>query len=373
MSIVDDYELIRQKLNVKGQGAPKHDKVIEFLKIIWTKDDLKVLLHFEGVGKMSSAAKIAKKSGIEKSKVKEVLTKLADKGTILKVGSQYGLLPFVPGIFELYFVTQKDSKDNFKKASVLMERIIDEVLPGMSLAGKFQIFRPKLPYDANEKIIQINESVETRSQALPWELVEEMINSSDYYAKIPCQCRLVGEYIGDPCKVAPPDIGCFITGFLAKQLVETMNVGERLTKEEAIDYLKRAEKAGLVHNGANLSSNATNLLICNCCSCHCGALKPQSKHKFGAINKSNYVPILDENLCVKCGTCIKKCPMDAIFHIWPTEKDSSDEKIVIKSDFCIGCGVCAVNCPKNAIKMEKVHDEIAPKSLGIGLEGMLGM
>jgi len=120
MSEDDLYDQIRQKMNIKGQGAPKHKAIIEFLKIIWTEDDVKLLLNFDGVGKLLSAAKIAKKSGIEKSKVKEILNRLAEKGTIFKMANQYTILPFVPGVFELYFLSQNDSKENFKKASFLI-------------------------------------------------------------------------------------------------------------------------------------------------------------------------------------------------------------------------------------------------------------
>ena len=366
MSDVDIYEQIRQKLDVQGQGAPKHKAVLDFLKVIWTKGEVELLLNFDGVGKFVSASKIAKKSRIEKKKVKDILNKLSDKGTILKMANQYTLIPFAPGIFEFYFVAQNDTKENFKKASILMEKIIDEVMPGLSLSANFGIFRPKLPLN-EEKIINIDESINSESQVLPWEKVEEMLNYSDIYAKIPCQCRLVGEYVGDPCKIAPEGVGCFVTGMVAEYLIK-IGHGTQLTKEEAIDYLKKAEKAGLVHNGTNVSNDLTNLLICNCCPCHCGGLKSQAKHKFGIVNKSNFEPRIDHDLCVLCETCVKKCPMNAIFHIYSTE-----EKIKITTDYCIGCGICAVNCAKNAIKMVKVRNETAPESIGVGIDAIMGL
>ncbi|NHI93812.1 MAG: 4Fe-4S dicluster domain-containing protein [Candidatus Lokiarchaeota archaeon] len=366
MSDIDIYEQLRQKLNIQGQGAPNHRAILDFLKIIWTEDDVKLLLNFDSVGKFVSAAKIAKNSGLEKNNVKDTLNKLAEKGTILKMGNQYTLIPFAPGIFEFYFVAQKDTKENFKKASILMEEIIEEVMPSLGLSSEFGIFRPKLPLN-EEKIISIDESINAKSQVLAWEKVEEMLNYSDVYAKVPCQCRMVGDYVGDPCKIAPKDVGCFVTGIVAEQVIK-MGHGTKLTKDEAIEYLQKAEKAGLVHSGTNISNDLSNLLICNCCPCHCGALKSQSKHKFGIVNKSNFEPRIDTELCVLCGTCVKKCPMNAIFHIY-----STNERIEITTDYCIGCGICAVNCAKNAIKMVKVRDEIAPKSIGIGIESILGM
>lgn len=367
MEEVDYYEVVRNKLRIGPLGAPKHKKVTEFLKLIWNEEEAELLSHFEGIRKFLTPKKLAQKAGMDKEKVKEILNRLAEKGTILKIGNEFGLLPLVPGIFELYYVTHKDTEENLKKGAVIFRDIIDKVLPSMLLGANTPIFRPKLPYDAKEKIIKIDETIETGSQILPFELVEEMINRNDYYAALPCQCRMLGDYTGDPCKIAPKDVGCFVAGILAKQLVE-MGIGRELSKEEAIDYLKRAEKAGLVHNGGNISGPQTHLLICNCCSCHCGGLYPTAKYGVPAVKQSNFAPKIDYDICVKCETCLKKCPMTAIFHRFPIETDLSDEKILIKYDICIGCGLCAANCPKSAIKMEKVRDDptLDLKKLGLG-------
>lgn len=367
MTEVDYFDIVRNKLRAGPIGAPKHKKVLEFLRIIWTEEEAKLLSHMEGVRKLITPRKLAKIAGMDKAKVKELLNNCAKKGTILKFGNQFGLLPLVPGIFELYYLTGKDTEENLKKGAKVFREIIDQVLPSMLLSANTPIFRPKLPYEAREKIINIDESIKPKSQILPYELVEEMINQNDYWAAMPCQCRMLGDYEGEPCKVAPSDVGCFVAGMLAKQLVD-MGIGRELNKEEAIDYLKRAEKAGLVHNGGDISGPQSNLLICNCCSCHCGGLYPAAKYGVPAIKQSNFEPKINDELCVKCGTCVKKCPMSAIFHRFPMEEDLSDEKILIKIDICIGCGVCAVNCPKNAISMEKVRESPTLDLKKLGLE-----
>ena len=368
MSNVDYYEKVRQKMSTGAIATPKYKKVLEFLKIIWNEEEAKLVSNFEGVGKLESSRKLAIKAGIDKAKAKEMLNRLAARGTIFKLGNSFGLLPLVPGIVELYYLSQKDSQEIFKKAAPLLEDIRDNVLPGVLISQKEKLFLPKLPYDAKEKLIKIEKPVGTGSQILTGELVEDMINKTDYYVKFPCQCRMIGDYAENPCKVAPKDVGCFVTGSVAR-LFASMGFGEEMTKEEAIEYLRKAEKAGLVHNGANVAGSMSNMFICNCCTCHCGVLKSQAVDKIGAVGKSNFEPVFDDNLCTKCETCMKKCPVGAIYHQWPIKEDSSDEKMIFRPDYCLGCGLCAINCPKNAIKMERVRNVIPTLKVPIGLPG----
>ena len=192
-----------------------------------------------------------------------------------------------------------------------------------------------------------------------------MINKNDYFAKLPCVCRSIGEYSGNPCKVASPELGCLAAGMVAKIFVQE-GMGTELTKDEAIDYLKRAEKAGLVHNGANSSGPVTYMLICNCCTCHCGFLRPQAKFGAPGTKRSNFSPKINNDLCNKCETCVKKCPMSALFHHYPFESDEADDYILFKENTCIGCGVCAANCPNNAIMMVKIRDDAVPEQLKLG-------
>jgi len=90
-------------------------------------------------------------------------------------------------------------------------------------------------------------------------------------------------------------------------------------------------------------------------------LAPMKKHQVPGIQKSNYRPLIKQEACVLCDTCVKKCPMDAVYHRYPIETDNSDEKIITILDKCIGCGVCAANCKKDAIIMEKVVTKESPE------------
>ncbi|MFW9873435.1 MAG: 4Fe-4S binding protein [Candidatus Thorarchaeota archaeon] len=137
---------------------------------------------------------------------------------------------------------------------------------------------------------------------------------------------------GEPCEVAPTDMGCFIAGPATQMQVITGIFRARLleSKEEAIGFLKETEKRGLVHNTIFDKGNEFSVFVCNYCGCHCSVLYPPKLfHVIGAI-QSNYAPKWENELCTKCENCMKKCSNDAIYHRFPMESDSSDEQMVLK-------------------------------------------
>jgi Pyruvate/2-oxoacid:ferredoxin oxidoreductase delta subunit len=366
MTEVNYYKIVRQKLTLGPLSAPKHEKIYELLKIFWNDDEIKILSHFPNADKSITLKELSDKTGIAEDELKSILKKLRAKRTIARTGKKkFGLLPLVPGIFELYFIGRQDSEENLKKVAEIYRYIFENILPLQVINKDFEMFRPLLPIESKEKLIQVNESIESQTRVLSYELVEDLMNQNEIFVRIPCQCRYIAELEGNPCKVAPSEMGCLMTGMAAEMLIK-YDRGIKLSKSEAIEYLKKTEKAGLVHCSTNDSGSDHLMFICNCCSCHCGALHSTKKDGIKAVLPSNYKPKINDDLCIKCETCQKKCPMGAIYHQWPLKPDSSDEKMMIVREICISCGVCAANCSKNAIKMEKVQNQIPPKQQKIG-------
>ncbi len=368
MTEVDDYEVVRQKLVLGPLKYPKHRKIKKLMKVFWNEEEIKILSHFESADKTISLKELEERSGLSKDEIKNILSRSVEVGTVHKIGSKYNLEPLIPGIFEKYFQRNKDTEENLKKAAILYRDIMKEILPQQVGEDEWRLFSPLLPLDANEKLIEINKNFDVQSQALPYETVKNLIDKHEQFAVITCQCRRIGELSGEPCEVAPAEMGCFVAGPAAQMQIMMGIHGARLfkDKEEAIEFLKETEKRGLVHNTVFDKGNESSVFVCNCCGCHCGVLYPPKLfHTIGAI-QSNYAPKWNNELCTKCEICMKKCPNEAIYHRFPIETDSSDEQMVLKDELCIGCGICAVNCPNGALKMVKVRNSERPEKNLIG-------
>lgn len=57
-------------------------------------------------------------------------------------------------------------------------------------------------------------------------------------------------------------------------------------------------------------------------------------------------PVVDHEVCVKCGICAMYCPANVI----DADKERT-EGVTIDMGYCKGCGICANECPKGAILM----------------------
>jgi Pyruvate/2-oxoacid:ferredoxin oxidoreductase delta subunit len=59
---------------------------------------------------------------------------------------------------------------------------------------------------------------------------------------------------------------------------------------------------------------------------------------------SGFEPNFNADLCTACGTCLDRCPPEAL-----TMGDNDVPEVNL--DRCFGCAVCATGCPTEAIAM----------------------
>ena len=361
MADLELYEKLR--LLLKG-GLPKHDVTYKLVSNMYTEEEAKILVSsFKKAGKVIPIREIAKLSGVARDELKEILNNMHNKGKLTKLGSSYLLLPYLPGGFEFYFTIGKDDPERMKKVA---EAHLELFKLGFALelsASEHTVYRVIPTVDPIEKSIEINENLAIQHQVMPYEILRKYLANINpkIYTVVPCSCRTAAKLAGEPCKQTN-DNYCVTAGTLA-QIVNKQGIGREVTLDELMEIMERAEKEGLVHETFNMQDTAT--FICNCCSCCCGFLKSvKEQSNYGAITKSNFDPIINRDLCTLCETCMKICPMNAIYHHWPHKKDLTDDFMKIRLALCIGCGVCASNCPSEAISLEKVRNIIPIKGQG---------
>jgi 2-oxoacid:acceptor oxidoreductase delta subunit (pyruvate/2-ketoisovalerate family) len=283
----------------------------------------------------SLAGVIAEDMGKTEEEISAIIEKMADKGLCIS-GEKgdamvYGGPPFVPGIFEFQFLRGTET-DKDKKLAILI---------GNYKAAVNAARGPNKEDFPSMRVITVDRTIKAENQIHTYDQVATYIENYEPLSVSTCYCRHQAKLIDEKDHCGKPDDVCMQFGRGA-QFVIDRKMGRKITKEEAVDILKRSEEAGLVH----CSNNRQEIdFLCNCCSCHCVILKNAiAQPKPGLAVNSGFQPVWDTALCTACETCVERCPMDALTM-------NEDEVPEVNMDHCIGCGVCATGCPVEAIAM----------------------
>lgn len=73
---------------------------------------------------------------------------------------------------------------------------------------------------------------------------------------------------------------------------------------------------------------------------------------------SPFVASLDTETCKGCGTCVKRCQMEAL--------SIDKKKAVLDLNKCIGCGLCVNTCPTHSLSLmrkPKTKQPYVPKDV----------
>lgn len=186
-------------------------------------------------------------------------------------------------------------------------------------------------------------------QPVPLEECEKILGIATNITRLPCVCRGAmkpGSDAASCCLVVtvnPHDsvVADAFRGYAGGPNAEGF---ERLTKEQALAYLRRAEEAGLCHTAWTFKTPFVAAL-CNCdLPSGCLAMRLQLREGVRIMWKGEDVVQRDEERCTHCAACIPRCPFGAL-------RDGGRGTVALDAASCWGCGSCRSACGEAALTL----------------------
>ena len=283
-----------------------------------------------------TAAEIAKEKGKSEADVTALLEKMADKGlcvAFLSEGkSYYQGAPFMPGIFEFQFMGGRATEKDIR---------ISRLIHAYKTAYNAVKGEQRISFPVN-RVIPVDRKISVRNAVHTYDQVASYINKYDPVCVGTCYCRHAAKLRGEDVHGMPMEV-CMWFGTQGEFAAERLG-GRKVSKEEAMEILDKAEEAGLVH----MSRNTTEEIwfLCNCDRWNCEVIKVVLKQpKPGLVFNSGFQPRFDAERCNACEICVDRCPPGAL-------KMGEENVPAVNLDRCFGCAVCAAGCDQEAIVME---------------------
>ena len=202
------------------------------------------------------------------------------------------------------------------------------------------------------RTIPISKSIHPQHNVSTFDEVSTLLQKAEApFAIFECICRKKKTMEGKSCKVTDRKETCLAIGNMARMALQN-GMGREITADEALAIIEKNQKQGLVLQPSNTQKAE---FICSCCGCCCGML---STHK--ALPKpldfwaSNFYAAVDRDTCVGCGTCEKRCQVNAV------RVSKKKQPAVVDLNRCLGCGVCIPGCPTESIILVKKPIELKP-------------
>lgn len=352
------YRQLRETMARRGPMVPVMDipEFYEMARVLFTPEEAEISNAMPR-GTFTPGV-IAQQTGRSEQEVTAILEAMADKGLCSSVVKGDGTRvyygpPLMPGILEYQFMrgtkTDRDRR---------IARVIHNYKEAVQAAGAGM---SPITSPPSARIIPVDRKVEAENMVQTWEQVLAYIEEADPISVATCYCRHEALLLDEKDVCGMPMEVCFQFGRAAEYVIER-GIARRVTKEEATEIMRQAEEAGLIH----LTVNTQKIdFICNCCPCHCVALKTVLSHpKPAQAILCRFRPSFDPELCVADEICIDRCPASAL--------TLGEERVPeVDLERCIGCGVCASGCLEGAITLVERDEFFVPpadrKALGVEL------
>lgn len=327
--MTDLYGRVIDHLSTNFIGVTDCPEMRAILGIVLSDEQAELVLQVSHPPVVHGARHIGRKLGWDERHTRTLLDELADRGVIARTRvlgrSLYGLLPLMPGLYELTFMKADTYPDHKAELRQLWKRYKRQHLGSEISDYPTPVVR----------VIPVHAELPVEHRVFRYEDVERIIDRAGFLSVGRCACREVSQSCEGPLDV------CMMFDQIGANLVEN-GFARRIDVTEAKRVLNVSEEAGLVHCAMNCS-NAVQIL-CNCCGCCCMALQGVVElQRRGAVAVSTLVAHIDPRSCTGCGDCLEWC--------WPDAIAETDETCTIDAQRCLGCGLCARQCHVRAIEL----------------------
>lgn len=304
MAIRKNIVLLAQHIEQSKTEYTEKDPEYYALDCLLTDEQCDVALFMER-RKPISAEKLAKKAKMPLDYVAQKLEELARVHVVeykLVNGVRYYILPvFAPGILEFLCMDEKLLEEHPELAEAFRYCTVK--------AGPRA---PMVPVGVTGmRTVPVVSSLPTGTKVASYEDLSYWLQKyKDHLNVGNCACRATRRIQGEGCGHLEKDM-CIVVGDTGDYLRE-QGLARKITYEEALEILRRAEDNGLVHQVTSIDGPDHVFGICNCCVCSCLGLNVSQYYGTPNISRSNYVASVDPSKCVACGQCVDNCQVNAV-------------------------------------------------------------
>lgn len=335
----DVHERLAEHLSQLGMGYPGSEVLVEILKEYFTPLEARVALAIPSRViplRCVGTDEILDRIDLSREELVSILEGLAERGLIFsgEMGDGergYALQQVGYGFPQVFFWKGEDTPSARKMAGFAARYFNREV------TRKGYSAEPK-PY----RYVPVGRSLEAGIQAvLPHHSMEGILEKAEVIAVGHCPCRVVYRLRGGAC--GHPTEVCLKFNDMARYVIER-GIAREVTREEALDIILMAEKAGLVHFVDNAEGDIQH--NCNCCGCACWNVGNIRRRKIprDVLMATYFIRETTLEDCTGCGACVDVCPVEAV--------KMEGDLPVVDQEWCIGCGVCVSGCPSGAATLQ---------------------
>ena len=335
------YRDLQKHLDSLPIGYPATESGVEIriLKRLFTPEEARMATKLSIIAEpLSEIYQRVKNTRVSIEKLEQVLDRMVHKGTIMvntRDGEKYYRNAMLAvGMFEL-------------QVNRLTKGFVEDLLQYLDEAFAEELYRTKIP---QLRTIPVEKSIPYERHVSTYDDVRQIVESLDGPIVVAnCVCRQAKDVIGESCTCTNLRETCLVFRGAAKHHLD-LGLARPITKKEAFDILDKAEEAGLVLQPENTQRPS---FICCCCGDCCAVLTTVKKFPRPAdLYATNYYAQVDPESCMRCGTCVDRCQLEAVAQV--------NGVSIVTRDRCIGCGICVANCPPNAIQLKKKGEESLP-------------